>query len=191
MIAFVSGKLAHKAPAYVIIAANGIGYQIKISLNTYSQLKTENVKLHTYLMIKDDAHELYGFLENSEKRLFQQLIGISGVGGNTALTILSSTTPKELFQIIETDNIAGLKRIKGIGPKTAGRIILELKGKLVTEEGEAGAGGMGGLRTEAIAALTALGLPKNSMEKKGEQILKKAEGEMTVEHVIKEALRQG
>ena len=191
MIAFVSGKLAHKAPAYVIIEANGIGYQIKISLNTYSQLKTENVKLHTYLMIKDEAHELYGFLENSEKRQFQQMIGISGVGGNTALTILSSTTPKELFQIIETDNIAGLKRIKGIGPKTAGRIILKQKGTLVTEVGEAGAGGMGGLRTEAIAALTALGLPKNSMEKKVDQILKKAEGEMTVEQVIKEALRQG
>jgi len=190
MIAFVSGKLAYKDPAYVIVEANGIGYQIKVSLNTYSQLKEEKVRLHTHLMIKDDAHELYGFLEMSEKRLFLQLISISGVGGNTALTILSSTTPKELFQVIETEDVVALKRIKGIGAKTAGRIILELKGKLVTEEGSA-ASPASAVRSEAIAALASLGLPKAAMEKRVDSILKKSDGNLSVEEVTKEALRQG
>lgn len=191
MIAYVSGKLAHKDPAFVIVEANGIGYQIKVSLNTYSALKTESVKLHTHLMIKEDAHELYGFLEMSEKRLFQQLISISGVGGNTAMTILSSTTPQELFQTIQNEDVKGLQRIKGIGAKTAGRIILELKGKLVTEEGEGGAtGGLGGIRTEALAALTSLGLSKSAMEKRVDAILKKGGEGLTVEQVIKEALKQ-
>ena len=190
MIAYVSGKLAYKDPAYVIVEAHGIGYQIKISLNTYAQLKTENVLLHTHLMIKDDAHELFGFYEMGEKRLFQQLISISGVGGNTAMTILSSTPAKELVQIIETEDVTALKRIKGIGAKTAGRIILELKGKLVTDGDAVGANPLGGLRTEAIAALTSLGLPKTAMEKKVDAILKKAEPGVTVEQIIKEALRQ-
>jgi len=191
MIAFVSGRMAHKDPAFVVVEANGIGYQIRISLNTYAELKEEKVKLHTHLMIKDDAHELYGFKEMSEKKLFQQLIGISGVGGNTALTILSSISPKELQQVIETEDLNALKRVKGIGAKTAGRIILELKGKLVTEGGAEGAGGsMAGMRGEAIAALTSLGLPKSSMEKRVDAILKQAKGDIKLEEVIKEALKQ-
>ena len=191
MIAYVSGKLAHKDPAFVIVEANGIGYQIRISLQTFSALKTENVKLHTHLMIKDDAHELYGFHEPSEKKLFQQLISISGVGGNTALTILSSISPKELYRVIETEDLNALKRVKGIGAKTAGRIILELKGKLVTEAGaEEAAGGAGAIRAEAISALTSLGLPKAAMEKRVDAILKKSSGEVTLEALIKEALKQ-
>ena len=191
MIAYVSGKLAHKDPAFVIVEANGIGYQIRISLQTFSALKTENVKLHTHLMIKDDAHELYGFFEASEKKLFQQLISISGVGGNTALTILSSISPKELYRVIETEDLNALKRVKGIGAKTAGRIILELKGKLVTEAGaEAADGGAGAIRGEAIAALTSLGLPKAAMEKRVDAILKQSSGEVTLEALIKEALKQ-
>lgn len=191
MIAFVSGRMAHKDPGFVIIDANGIGYQIRISLNTYAQLKSEKVKLHTHLMIKDDSHELYGFMEMSEKKLFQQLIGISGVGGNTALTILSSISPQELEQVIETEDLNALKRVKGIGAKTAGRIILELKGKLVTEGSAEGASGtMAGMRGEAIAALTSLGLPKASMEKRVDAILKQAEGDIKLEDVIKDALKQ-
>lgn len=190
MIAFVSGKLVHKDPAYVIVEANGIGYQIKVSLNTFSALSSEQVRLYTHLMIKEDSHELYGFLEMSEKRLFQQLISISGVGGNTAMTILSSTTPKDLFRVIETEDVVALKRIKGIGAKTAGRIILELKGKLVTEDNAEAGGGIGQVRAEAIAALSSLGLPKSAMEKRVDAILKNAKEDLTVEQVIKEALRQ-
>lgn len=191
MIAFVSGRLAHKDPSFVIIEANGIGYQIRVSLQTFTQIKEEKVKLHTHLMIKDDAHELYGFFEMSEKRLFQQLISISGVGGNTALTILSSITPSELYRVIESEDLNALKRVKGIGAKTAGRIILELKGKLVTEDSIDGAGGtMAGIRSEAIAALTSLGLPKTAMEKRVDTILKNATEDVTLEQLIKEALKQ-
>lgn len=191
MIAYVSGRLAHKDPAFVIVEANGIGYQIRVSLQTFTQLKEEKVKLHTHLMIKDDAHELYGFYEQSEKRLFQQLISISGVGGNTALTILSSISPKQLYQVIESEDLNALKRVKGIGAKTAGRIILELKGKLVTEESaEGGAGSMSGIRSEAISALTSLGLPKSAMEKRVDTILKNASEDLSLEQLIKEALKQ-
>ncbi len=191
MIAFVSGRLAHKDPSFVIIEANGIGYQIRVSLQTFTQIKEEKVKLHTHLMIKDDAHELYGFFEISEKRLFQKLISISGVGGNTALTILSSITPSELFRVIESEDLNALKRVKGIGAKTAGRIILELKGKLVTEDSIDGSGGtMAGIRSEAIAALTSLGLPKTAMEKRVDTILKNSTEDVTLEQLIKEALKQ-
>ncbi len=191
MIAYVSGRLAHKDPAFVIIEANGIGYQIRVSLQTFTQIKEEKVKLHTHLMIKDDAHELYGFFEMSEKRLFQQLISISGVGGNTALTILSSISPTELYRVIENEDLNALKRVKGIGAKTAGRIILELKGKLVTEDSADGSSGaMSGIRSEAISALTSLGLPKTAMEKRVDTILKNATEEVTLEQLIKEALKQ-
>lgn len=191
MIAYLNGKLTHKDPTFVIVECNGVGYQVRVSLNTYSQLKSEAVKLHTHLMIKDDAHELYGFSEMSEKRLFQQLIGISGVGGNTAMTILSSTSPSELFRIIESEDVNALKRVKGIGAKTAGRIILELKGKLVTSEDSGSAGGGSALRQEAIAALTSLGFPKAVVEKRVDATLKKTEGEVKVEDLIKEVLKQG
>lgn len=189
MIAYIIGKLTHKDPAYVIVEANGIGYQVRVSLNTYGHLKSESVKLFTYLMIKEDSHTLFGFKEMGEKRLFVQLIGISGVGGNTAMTILSGMTPDEFYQVIEGEDVAALKRVKGIGAKTAGRIILELKGKLVT--GESGtASPLASIRSEAISALTGLGLPKASMEKKVDAILKSGAKEMTVETLIKEALKQ-
>lgn len=193
MIAYLNGKLAHKDPNYVIVECHGVGYHVRISLNTYSNLgKDEHIKLHTHLMIKDDAHELFGFLQPSEKVLFRQLIGISGVGGVTALTILSSISPKELYQVIESEDVAMLKKVKGIGAKTAGRIILELKGKLVTEGAAEAAGQpVNKLRDEAIAGLVGLGLPKAMMEKRVDALIKKAEGELTVADIIRDALRQG
>ena len=194
MIAYLKGRLAHKEPGLVIIECNGIGYEAKISLNTFGQLpKDEAVKLHTYLMIKEDAHTLYGFLENSEKQLFMQLIGISGVGGNTALTILSSVSASEFSSIIASEDVAALKKIKGIGAKTAGRIILELKGKLKLDESEAGVSATpaGKLKEEAIAALTGLGFPKASMEKRVDEILRSSDEDLTVENIIKIALKGG
>jgi holliday junction DNA helicase RuvA len=191
MIAFLNGKLAHKDPAYVIIECAGVGYHVRISLNTYSKLgKEESVKLHTYLMIKEDAHDLYGFLDPKEKALFLQLLSIQGVGGNTALTILSSIEPKELQQVIETENLNRLKQVKGIGAKTASRIILELKGKLVIDGGASAPTGMGKLREEAIAALVSLGLPKAAMETRVDAIIKTVGLEVTIERVIKDALKQ-
>ncbi|MEM0997813.1 MAG: Holliday junction branch migration protein RuvA, partial [Bacteroidota bacterium] len=166
----------------------------RISLNTYSQLgKSEAVMLHTHLQIKEDSHELFGFSDPQEKRLFQQLLGISGVGGVTALTILSSISPKELYRVIESEDVAMLKKVKGIGAKTAGRIILELKGKLVTEDsGEGGeAGPTSQIRSEALAGLMGLGIPKSVAEKRVDKVLKTSEGQPDVGSIIREALKMG
>ena len=190
MIAYLSGKLAHKDPAFVIIDVAGVGYEVKISLNTYSKLgKDEAVKLHTHLMVKEDSHTLFGFHSTAEKALFIQLIGISGVGGNTALTILSSISPKELERAIQMEDVALLKKVKGIGAKTAGRIILELKGKLVLDSDDSGGNAMGAVRAEALQALTALGFSKSDSEKRVDTIIGKEGEDVTVEQIIKAALR--
>lgn len=195
MIAYLKGKLAHKDPAFIIVECNGVGYHVRISLNTYTALaKDENVQVFTHLMIKEDSHTLFGFIEPQEKRLFQQLIGISGVGGVTALTILSSISAREFYRVIESEDVAMLKKVKGIGAKTAGRIILELKGKLVTEAGEEADSDVpqaSQMRSEAVAGLVGLGLPKALMEKRVDKIIKDAEGDTTVEEIIRLALRQG
>ena len=191
MIAYLKGKLAHKEPAYAIIECNGVGYKVKISLNTYSALGNEElVQLHTVFIVREDAQELFGFKEIEEKTLFEQLISISGVGGNTAMTILSSVSARDLHNAIQNEDIAALKRVKGIGPKTAGRIILELKGKLKSLDGDASPASMASFqkRDEAIAALTSLGFPKTQMEKKVDAILSK-DAEATVENIIKAALK--
>jgi holliday junction DNA helicase RuvA len=192
MIAFLNGKLAYKDPAFVIIECHGVGYQVRISLNTYSKLQNdaEAVKLHTHMIFKEDAQELYGFLDPKEKVQFIQLIGIQGVGGNTAMTILSSIDPKEFFQVIETENLTRLKQVKGIGAKTASRIILELKGKLVMEGTATAPTGMGKMREEALTALIGLGLPKAAMEARVDAILKAGGPDITIERVIRDALKQ-
>lgn len=190
MIVFLNGKLAHKDPTHVVIECHGVGYQARISLNTYSKLgSAEAVKLHTHLIIKEDAHELYGFLDVKERALFIQLISIQGVGGNTAMTILSSIEPKELHQVIETENLNRLKQVKGIGAKTASRIILELKGKLVLEGGSAAATGGNKLREDAVSALVGLGMPKAAMETKVDAILKATGDGIALDQLIREALR--
>ncbi|MFN6946138.1 MAG: Holliday junction branch migration protein RuvA, partial [Cytophagaceae bacterium] len=128
MIAYVDGKLVHKEPAYVIIETNGLGYEIKISLQTYSSLQEgERCKLLTYFHVKEDAHTLYGFSSSLEKKVFMDLISISGVGPNTALTCLSSMSAPEIAQAISNEDVRTIQNIKGIGAKTAQRIILELK----------------------------------------------------------------
>lgn len=192
MIVFLNGKLAHKDPAFVVIECAGVGYQARISLNTYSKIgNAEAVKLHTHQVIKEDAHELYAFSDLAEKGLFIQLIGIQGVGGNTAMTILSSIDPKELYQVIETENLNRLKQVKGIGAKTASRIILELKGKLVLDGAASSANPANKLRDDAISALVSLGMPKAAMEARVDAILKAAGSEpIPIERVIKDALKQ-
>ncbi|MFN0200250.1 MAG: Holliday junction branch migration protein RuvA, partial [Bacteroidia bacterium] len=131
MIAYIEGKIAHKEPTHVVIDCHGVGYFIKISLHTYTQVQNlESVKLHTYFQVREDAHILYGFFDIKEKNLFEHLLSVSGIGGNTALTMLSATSAGELSSLIRTQNVLQLKRIKGIGQKTAERIVLELKDKL-------------------------------------------------------------
>ena len=195
MIAYLAGKVAQLDPTFAIIDCGGIGYLVKISLNTYTQIRDKsNVKLHTYLQVREDAHILYGFFDPQEKSLFEQLISISGVGGNTAMMILSSISANDLFVAIQNEDTLALKRIKGIGAKTAGRIILELKDKIKIEGAVAGGislpkNSSSMLKQEALAALTNLGLPKATMSKRVDKIIKEQGEEVSVEEIIKLALR--
>jgi holliday junction DNA helicase RuvA len=194
MIAYIDGKLAHKDPTYVIIDVNGIGYQIKISLSTYSSLPAgERCKLHTFLHIKEDAHTLYGFTSAAEKETFLHLISISGVGPNTGLMILSSLSVDEVQQAIVREDVRTIQNVKGIGAKTAQRIILELKDKIKKEvmlsDSVLPSASHNTNRAEALSALVTLGFAKNVAEKTLDNIIKKHGGSLSVEELIKFALK--
>jgi holliday junction DNA helicase RuvA len=195
MYAYIEGKLTVKEPAYMVVDVGGVGYFVKISLNTYSALKNSlSAKLHTYLHVKEDAMVLYGFFDKSEKDVFLDLISISGVGPGTALLILSSLTPSELRDSILTGEVRRIQNVKGIGAKTAQRIILELKDKMAKgdfpDKGEVIMGiSHNTLRNEALTALTTLGINKAMAEKTVDSILKKGGGDITLEDLIKQALK--
>ena len=192
MIHHIKGRLVEKSPTHAIIEAGGIGYFLNISLITFSKLgNEENCTLYTHLSIKEDAHTLYGFVEKSEREIFRQLISVNGVGASTARIMLSSMTAEEITTAIVTSDVNALKSIKGIGAKSAQRIIVDLKDKL---------GKIDGIeqniltfanntnRDEALSALLALGFIKNSVEKVLNKVLK-AQPELDVESLIKEALK--
>lgn len=196
MIAYLSGKLVFKDPTYVIIEVGGIGYQVKISLQTFSKIKDEEqIRLLTFLHIKEDAHTLYGFKEESEKRLFLLLISINGVGPNTGLMILSSLNTDEIEQAILSGDVATIQAVKGIGVKTAQRIILELKDKVGKSGNADMSTPLGFLKTsnkireEALQALITLGFPKAMAEKNIALVLKKTNGEISLEDLIKASLK--
>ncbi|WP_299820026.1 Holliday junction branch migration protein RuvA [uncultured Pontibacter sp.] len=194
MIAYIDGKLTYKDPTYVIIDVNGVGYQIKISLGTYSSLPTgERCKLHTYLHIKEDAHTLYGFTTAAEKEVFLLLISISGVGPNTGLMILSSLSVDEVQQAIIREDVRTIQQVKGIGAKTAQRVILELKDKMKKEalltDTLVPAASHNTNRAEALSALVTLGFAKNVAEKTLDSIIKREGGNLSVEELIKFALK--
>jgi holliday junction DNA helicase RuvA len=195
MIAYIDGKLALKDPTYLIIDVNGIGYQVKISLSTYSTLPDgERCKLHTYLHIKEDAHTLYGFTTIAEKDTFLHLISISGVGPNTGLMILSSLTVDEIQQAIVREDVRTIQNVKGIGAKTAQRIILELKDKIkkevmVSDHTSSAGVSHNTVRAEALSALVTLGFAKNVAEKTLDAIIKREGGNLSVEALIKFALK--
>jgi Holliday junction DNA helicase RuvA len=193
MIAFLKGKLVFKEPTFVIVEVNGIGYQLSISLNTFSEIKdAENVKLLTYFHVREDAHILYGFSNESEKAMFQNLINVNGVGPNTAMVILSFLPPKELHAAIVQENVATLQNVKGIGSKTAQRIILELKDKL-RKEGSEGTAIPGikhnTMRQEALTALMTLGIGKSAAEKSVDTVLNKSGNTISLEELVKLALK--
>ena len=136
MITQIKGRLIEKSPTEVIVDCNGIGYSINISLNTFSKIgNNENIKLYTYLIIKEDSHSLYGFFDKSERSLFKLLISVSGVGASTGIMMLSSLSPNEIISAILNENVQIIQSIKGIGLKTSQRIILELKDKVLLLEG--------------------------------------------------------
>jgi len=192
MYAYIDGRLTFKNPAYVVVEAGGIGYHINISLNTYSALAdAERCKLYTWLHVKEDAHTLYGFADEGERRLFLHLISVSGIGPNTGRMILSSITPVEIQTAIVKADLPLIQRIKGLGAKTAQRLVLELQDKLKKE----GADSLismpqhNTVKDEALSALVMLGFAKQTAEKTIDQILKVTEGSLSVEQLIKQALK--
>jgi holliday junction DNA helicase RuvA len=192
MYAYIDGKLAFKSPSYVVIEAGGVGYHINISLNTFSRLgNMERCKLFTWLHVKEDAHTLYGFADEGERRLFLHLISVSGVGPNTGRMMLSSITPEEIQAAIVKGDVSQIQRIKGIGPKSAQRLVLELQDKL-RKEGPDSLISMPKTTTvkdEALSALVMLGFARNAVEKVLEQEINKNGSDLTVEQLIKFALK--
>lgn len=193
MIDYIKGEFAELNPTAVTLETNGIGYLINISLNTYTKLSGQkNTKLFIYEAIREDAYILFGFYDKSEREIFIQLIGVSGIGANTARMILSSLNPQELATVIATDNVNALKSVKGIGLKTAQRIIIDLKDKIKIESLDpelalvAAATNPSG--EEAIAALVMLGFAQNASQKVVAKILKDSP-QSTVEEIIKMALK--
>ncbi|GAB3340904.1 Holliday junction branch migration protein RuvA [Larkinella ripae] len=197
MIAYISGKVTQKDPTLVILEANGVGYEIHVSLYTSTVLPNlgEPYKLYTYQHIREDAQTLYGFADLDEKTLFLDLIGVSGIGPNTALTMLSTLTPVELRQAILMENIRAIQGIKGIGSKTAQRVILELRDKMkkagILAQADSPTYRMSAnpVRDEALAALVTLGIPKPVAEKSLDTILKREGEELSVEQLIRLALK--
>lgn len=191
MIAHIQGRLVEKTPTYVVIDCNGVGYHLNISLNTYAQLPAdENCKLLTQLIVREDAQLLYGFAGEGEKRLFQLLISVSGVGAATALMVLSAGTADEIQQAILSENVSWFKSVKGIGPKSAQRIIIDLKDKLAKEN--IASGNIGAVnnttKDEALSALVLLGFNRNLAEKTLSKLLQ-SNPNYGVEELIKHALK--
>jgi Holliday junction DNA helicase RuvA len=185
-----SGKLIEKNPAYIIIECGGVGYFVNISLHTYSKIPDqENCKIFTFLQITEDAQTLYGFADEEERKLFRNLISVSGIGCNTARMMLSAMNPSEIQDCIVNEQAVRLKSIKGIGEKTALRVILELKSKLKKEGIMPGVGTYLKVKDEAVSALLTLGFQKNAVDQALEKILKSQGGEGTVEEIIRQALK--
>lgn len=199
MIEYLRGTIDELTPTIAVLDLNGIGYQLFISLNTYSAIQgKKEIKLYVYEVIREDAHLLYGFAEKVERELFLQLISVSGIGGQTARMILSAFTPSELTSIIRDENVRMLKSVKGIGPKAAQRIIVDLKDKIKLDFGENPTGNATGSAVmgtvsretieEAVAALTMLGFPPAPTQKVVLQIVQN-DASLPVEQIIKQALK--
>ena len=195
MITYIDGRLIEKTPTYAIIDCGGIGYLLNISLNTFSRIgTTERCKLfsHTTVNMMDGTQTLYGFHEESERTMFRLLLSVSGVGAGAARLLLSSYAPSELQQVIVSGNIAALRSVKGIGEKTAQRIVVDLKDKVMKEEIQPSSSIVphNNIKDEALAALTMLGFVKHAAEKAIDKVLKASTDELNVEQTIKQALKQ-
>jgi len=191
MFEYIFGKIVELNPVYVVIEANNIGYIAHISLHTYSVLdKKETYKVYTHQVVREDVNMIFGFSDKSEREIFRLLISVSGIGPNTARVMLSSLRAGEIKKAIRTEDVNTIKSVKGIGIKTAQRVIIDLKDKIEkTEVDELGSVSISStVNTEAISALTMLGFPKNKTEKVVNSITSK-EKEITVEELVKKALK--
>ncbi len=192
MYEYIQGRLAEKNPAYAVVDVNGIGYLLNISIHTYSQLiEGERCILYTHLVVRDDDMLLYGFADTGERELFRQLITVSGVGVNTARIILSSLSPNEVVRAIAEGNAMLLQQIKGIGAKTAQRIIIDLKDKVSREliPYEKSGNLHNTKKEEALSGLIILGFPKMLADKALIKIIESEGTGLTVEQLIKHALK--
>ena len=192
MYEFIKGEIRDLSPTFIVVENNGIGYLVNISLNTYSKLnEKQTALLYIYEVIREDAHQLFGFFDKTEREIFTFLISVSGVGANTARVMLSSLSPMEIKNAIEGRDINLLKSIKGIGAKTAERIVIDLRDKLskVENSGEINLKLDNTIKEEALSALVMLGFPKNKVDKIINIILKE-NSELTVESLIKESLKR-
>jgi Holliday junction DNA helicase RuvA len=191
MITHIEGKLVEKTPTHVIIDCNGIGYFINISLHTFSQIPDqEAIKIFTHLQVKEDSHTLYGFISASEREIFRLLISVSGIGANTARTMLSSLTPKQIREGIAVGDVALIQSVKGIGLKTAQRVIIDLKDKIlkIYDIDETSLTQNNTNKDEALSALEVLGFMKKQSERIVDKIVLSSP-EASVESIIKEALK--
>ena len=192
MITQLQGKLVEKNPTNVVIDCNGVGYFVNISLNTYAALpEGEAIKLYTYLQIKEDAHTLYGFLTKAEREVFVLLISVSGVGAGTARTMLSSLTAAQVRNAVVNGEVATIQSVKGIGVKTAQRVVLDLKDKMLKLQDFADApiSTVSTHKEEALAALEVLGFVRKQAEKVVDKIVQAAPESLSVEDIIKQALK--
>lgn len=189
MIGLLNGRLLEKYPTELLIECGGVGYEVKISLFTFSQLsENESIKIYTKLIVREDAHLLYGFYTKDEREMFNFLISVSGIGPNTALIMLSSLSPEEIANAIQTEDVTTIQKVKGIGAKTAQRVIIDLKGKVLKFSGDSEINNSKNNtnRFDALTALASLGFDKKSAEKVLDRI---DSGSETVEQLIKGALK--
>ena len=191
MITQLKGKLVEKSPTNVVIEVNGIGYWVNISLTTFSQIPdNENIKLYTHLQIKEDSHSLYGFYSKKEREIFRLLISVSGVGTSTARTMLSSLDPQQVVEAISSNNVSIVQSVKGIGSKTAQRLIIELRDKIlkIYDLDETYVNSNNTTREEALSALEVLGINKKSSERIVDLVIKE-NPDISVEEIIKETFK--
>ena len=196
MIHHLHGRLVEKHPTHVIIDCSGVGYLVLISLTTYETIPDqEDIFLHTHLVVREDAHTLYGFATVEERKLFLLLIGVSGVGANTARMILSAMDSSTAVEVISSGDVDSMKKVKGIGAKTASRIIIDLQDKVGVATGSSGtlseiSSPHNTIKNEALLALTSLGFDNKRVDKALDGIIQRSEGALSLEVLIKLALKE-
>jgi Holliday junction DNA helicase RuvA len=192
MITQIKGRLVEKSPTELVIDCNGLGYLVNISLNTFSLLSdSENISLYTHLQVKEDSHTLFGFYEKTERNLFRKLISVSGIGASTARTMLSSLNPEEIQRAILSENVSTIQSVKGIGLKTAQRVIIELRDKVsgINEGSDLNLNLANSKREESLSALEVLGYSRKQTSKVVDKLISET-SEISVEEIIKNALNK-
>lgn len=192
MYEFIEGRAVEKNPTEVVLQCQGIAYHLFVSLNSSSRIQGEECRLYTHLVVREDALLLFGFYDKEERGIFRQLIEVSGIGPNTAILILSSMTPSEVQNSILSGDVEAFKAVKGVGPRTAQRVIVDLKDRLEKSApvGEEKGSGHNTTKDEALSALTALGFDGQKARKAVDKCIKEGGAELSVEELIKNALKR-